>query len=329
MNQMQQLSDKRFSNCIKELSDHDKSRLETLMEDATYSETLKYMKEHNVKLEQEIISYYLDKNTTNQGNEESNMAKKKTTAVIHYQTELATDIYDMWLETDLAKDAKPGQFIAVYPNDKSTLLPRPISICEVEREKKLLRIVYRIAGKGTTEFSGYKAGNTLDILGNLGNGFPLEQAQGKRVLLIGGGIGIPPMVQTAKDLQAEKMLVMGYRNNELFLREELEQNGVFYAATEDGSAGTKGNVLDAIRAHGLEADILFACGPMPMLRALKQYATEKNIEAYLSLEERMACGVGACLGCVCKTTQKDHHSHVNYARICTDGPVFNAREVDI
>lgn len=257
------------------------------------------------------------------------MAKKKMTAVIHHQTELAEGIYDMWLETELAAEAKAGQFIAVYPNDKSMLLPRPISICEAQREKGLLRIVYRVAGKGTEEFSHYKAGDKLDILGNLGNGFPLEKAAGKRAMLIGGGIGIPPMVQTAKDLEAEKLLVMGYRNQELFLREELEQNGMFYPATEDGSVGTKGNVLDAIRQNGLEADVLFACGPMPMLRALKEYAKQQGIEAYISLEERMACGVGACLGCVCKTTNKDRHSQVHHARICTDGPVFDAREVDI
>lgn len=100
-------------------------------------------------------------------------------------------------------------------------------------------------------------------------------------------------------------------------------------ATEDGSVGTKGNVMDAVAANGLEADIIYACGPMPMLRAIRQYAIEHDIPAYISLEERMACGVGACLGCVCKTTHKDAHSHVNNARICTDGPVFEAREVEI
>lgn len=100
-------------------------------------------------------------------------------------------------------------------------------------------------------------------------------------------------------------------------------------ATEDGSVGTKGNVMDAVAANGLEADIIYACGPMPMLRAIRQYAIEHDIPAYISLEERMACGVGACLGCVCKTTYKDAHSHVNNARICTDGPVFEAREVEI
>ena len=100
-------------------------------------------------------------------------------------------------------------------------------------------------------------------------------------------------------------------------------------ATEDGSVGTKGNVIDAILENHLEADIIFACGPMPMLRAIKTYAKEYNIDAYISLEEHMACGVGACLGCVVQTKEVDHHSHVNNARICTDGPVFHAQEVDI
>ena len=103
-----------------------------------------------------------------------------------------------------------------------------------------------------------------------------------------------------------------------------------YIATEDGSVGVKGNVLDALRAStAIKPDVIMACGPMPMLRAIKKYAEENDIIAYISLEERMACGIGACLGCVCKTVKKDDHSHVNNTRICTEGPVFDAREVDI
>ena len=124
-------------------------------------------------------------------------------------------------------------------------------------------------------------------------------------------------------------IVVGYRNHDLFLKEDLEVYGRVIVATEDGSEGTKGNVMDAIAQNGLHADVIFACGPMPMLRAIKHFAKENGITAYISLEERMACGVGACLGCVCKTTKKDHHSHVNNARICTDGPVFSAEDVDI
>lgn len=255
--------------------------------------------------------------------------KKKEVGRVISQKEIAPDIFDMWIETSLAAQAKPGQFIAVYPKAESTILPRPISICEADKEQGRLRIVYRIAGKGTKEFSGYRAGEEIRVMGTLGNGFPLDKAEGKRVFLMGGGIGVPPILQLAKELSGEKQIIAGYRDGNLFLKEDLEKYGSFYAATEDGSAGTKGNVMDAIREQGLEADVIYACGPMPMLRAIKQYAQEKGIEAYISLEERMACGVGACLGCVCKTTKKDEHSHVNNARICTDGPVFEAKEVDI
>ena len=255
--------------------------------------------------------------------------KKKIKTTVVSQKKIAENIYDLWLETELALDAHPGQFVAVYPKNAATLLPRPISICEADKGKGRLRLVYRIAGKGTEEFSSYREGDTVDILGILGNGFPLEKAKGKKVFLMGGGIGIPPMLQLAKELDAEKQIILGYRNDDLFLREDLERCGDVYIATEDGSVGSKGNVMDAIKENGLNADVIMACGPMPMLRAIKQYAAENKIEAYISLEERMACGVGACLGCVCKTKEVDHHSHVHNARICTDGPVFEAHEVDI
>ena len=192
-----------------------------------------------------------------------------------------------------------------------------------------LRLVYRVAGKGTAEFSTCKAGDTLDLLGVLGNGFPVEKVKGKRVFLMGGGIGIPPLLELAKTVDERKQILLGYRNKDLFLEEDMARYGDVYIATEDGSVGTKGNVMDIIRAHALEADVIMACGPMPMLRAIKAYAAEKGIEAYISLEERMACGVGACLGCVCRTTHKDAHSHVHNARICTEGPVFEAGEVAI
>ncbi|MBQ9135551.1 MAG: dihydroorotate dehydrogenase electron transfer subunit [Lachnospiraceae bacterium] len=257
------------------------------------------------------------------------MQKKKLTAVVTSQKEIAPGIFDMWITTELAKGAVPGQFICLYPKDKSTLLPRPISICEADKEKELLRIVYRVAGKGTAEFSAYKEGDTVEVLGTLGNGFPVEEATGKKVFLMGGGIGIPPMLELAKNMQADKQIIVGYRDNKTFLREDLEANGTVYIATEDGSVGSKGNVMDAIRENNLQADVIYACGPMPMLRAIKKYAEEANIPAYISLEEHMACGVGACLGCVVKTKEKDHHSHVHNARICTDGPVFEAREVEI
>ena len=255
--------------------------------------------------------------------------KEKCTAVVISQVQLAPGIYDMWLETKLAGSAVPGQFIGVYTKDKSRLLPRPISICEVREDKKALRIVYRVAGAGTEAIAGYKAGDAVEVLGTLGNGFPLEEAEGKKVFLMGGGIGVPPILELAKRMNAEKQIIMGYRDSQTFLREDFEKYGKVYIATEDGSVGTRGNVMHAIAENALEADVIFACGPMPMLRAIKTYAAEHGIKAYISLEEHMACGVGACLGCVVKTKEKDHHSHVNNARICTDGPVFEAGEVEI
>jgi len=255
--------------------------------------------------------------------------KEKQTASVLSQRMLAPGIYDMWIETGLAGQAKPGQFICIYPKDKSTLLPRPISICEVKEDKTALRVVYRVAGAGTTEFSGYKAGDSIAVLGTLGNGFPLEAGKGKKVFLMGGGIGVPPILELSKQLAAEKQIVVGYRDANTFLQDEFEKNGAVYVATEDGSVGTKGNVMNAIEANALTADVIYACGPMPMLRAIKKYAEEHQIKAYISLEEHMACGVGACLGCVVKTKEVDHHSHVHNARICTDGPVFDAEDVEI
>ncbi len=258
------------------------------------------------------------------------MAKLKMKSTVIEQKMIADGICSMWLDAkEIAVQAKPGQFISVYSNDKSRVLPRPISICEIDREKGTLRIVYRVVGKGTEEFSKAEAGDSFEILGPLGNGFPIEEAKGKKVLMIGGGIGVPPMLQTAKEIEGEAIIVSGYRNQDLFLKEELESAGTLFIATEDGSVGTKGNVVDAIRENQLEADMMFACGPKPMLRALKDYALEKGIPCWISMEEKMACGVGACLACVCQSKDVDSHSHVHNKRICKDGPVFLSTEVEL
>lgn len=255
------------------------------------------------------------------------MTQKKIKAAVYSQVQLAEGIFSMWLGAgEMAKAAVPGQFIAVYPNDSARLLPRPISICETDPEKELLRIVYRVAGEGTKELSSCRAGDTLSIMGPLGNGFPLKD---QKALLIGGGIGIPPMLELAKALSCEKTAVLGYRDSQTFLAEEIGKYAGLAVATEDGSVGTKGTVLDAIKAQGLKADIIYACGPTPMLRALKEYAAKEGIECWISLEERMACGVGACLGCVCHSKDVDEHSNVRNKRVCKDGPVFLADEVEL
>ncbi len=264
--------------------------------------------------------------------------KKKTTMTVLDSRMLAQDIWSLELAyapEDLPEEVRPGQFAGLYPAGGDLLLMRPISICRWDSARGALRFVYRAAGKGTRSFTALKAGDKIDMLGILGNGYDLEALRGKHVLLLGGGIGVPPMLELAAalngtaDAGTKCTAVMGYRNKELFLKEEMEAFAKVYTATEDGSAGTKGNVLDAVQEHALEADVLCACGPLPMLRAVKRFAQEKNIPAYLSLEERMACGVGVCLGCVAKTTSTDEHSKVRNARVCVEGPVFSADEVDL
>lgn len=269
--------------------------------------------------------------------------KEKSIATVLSQKMIAPGIYDLWLKTDMAKAAHSGQFVGVYPKDKSTLLPRPISICEVSDDFGSLRLVYRVSGKGTDEFSSLKAGDEIMLLGVLGNGYDFRTifgdnlTQAKNVVLMGGGIGLPPMLQLAKELNAhgiESTVIAGYRDSNIMLNLDLAKHATLEIATEDDSLGIKGNVLDVVKAKEIETGVILACGPMPMLRAIKKYVENEknnghNIRAFISLEERMACGVGACLGCVCKTTKKDSHSHVNNARICTDGPVFNSEDVDI
>lgn len=261
---------------------------------------------------------------------------QKTTMTVTGSCRIADGIYSLTLtypEGAAPCNVQPGQFAGIYPKDPTALLPRPISICRWDREARALRFVYRTAGRGTANFAALKAGDSVDMLGILGNGYDLEALKGKRVLLLGGGIGVPPMLELAAALHdcenTEVTAVMGYRDNQLFLADEIGQYAKLLIATEDGSAGVRGNVLDAVRAASVDADVLCACGPLPMLRAVRAYAREKGIRAFISLEERMACGIGVCLGCVTKTVNVDEHSHVRNARICTEGPVFDAEEVSL
>lgn len=255
------------------------------------------------------------------------MSKKQVMAEIIRHTSLSDGIFDMTLKAEeIAKEAKAGQFISVYLNNKSKILPRPISICGIDKEAGTLRIVYRTVGDGTKELSDYKEGEMVKILGPLGNGFTQKD---KKAILIGGGIGIPPMLELMKQLDCDKTAVLGYRDSDMFLKDEFEAVGDVVISTEDGSFGTKGNVIDAIKEQGVEGSIIYACGPTPMLRGIKAYAEEMGIEAQISMEERMACGIGACLACVCKSKDVDSHSHVNNKRVCKDGPVFDAREVEL
>ena len=154
------------------------------------------------------------------------MARKKENAVILSQEMIAQDIYSMWIKTDAAKGAAPGQFISMYTNDGSRLLPRPISICEINKMDSSLRVVYRVTGKntGTELFSRMKAGDTIPVIGPLGNGFPYKEASGKKVFLMGGGIGVPPILELAKQMECgKKQIIMGYRDAETFLKDEFEK----------------------------------------------------------------------------------------------------------
>lgn len=258
------------------------------------------------------------------------MAKKANVPVVKME-QLADGIFDMVvLEQEIAALAKPGQFLSLYLEDKSRLLPRPISICEIDKEKGTVRMVFRVMGEGTRQLSSLKEGDTVEVMGPLGNGF--YKADIQTALVIGGGIGIPPMLALTKHLHEQGIqvtAVLGYRSEPAFLLPEFEAYAKTVVATEDGSIGTAGNVIDAVKKKKLSADMLFACGPMPMLRGVKAFSEQSGIPAQISLEEKMACGIGACLACVCKTTMRDEHSQVNNRRICKDGPVFYAQDVEL
>ena len=246
--------------------------------------------------------------------------RKKIQAKIVKHTKISSNVFDMWIESkDTAEFAKPGQFVGLFCSQGSRLLPRPISICEINEEKTQLRLVYRVVGKGTDEFSKLAEGQSIEVLGPLGNGF--EPKDKKISVLVGGGIGIPPLLELCKHIDGEKHIFLGYRD-ETFLTEDFEQYGKVYVATEDGSTGHKGNVIELIKEKGLNIDQLYTCGPNGMLKALKIYVEENNIESQFSLEEKMACGIGACLACTCKTDEG-----MSKKRICKDGPVFDVKEV--
>lgn len=261
------------------------------------------------------------------------MREKQTCAVVG-QRQIALNIFELTLEAkEIADAARPGQFVSLYLSDSSRILPRPISICEADAAAGTLRLVYRLnhPGCGLEEVAALQAGDRIDVLGPLGNGYPIEEAAGKRLVIVGGGIGIPPMLEVARyrhaaGEQENTVVALGYHDAP-FLAEDFGKYGTPLIATEDGSAGVTGNVVDLLRAYDVEGDILYACGAKLMLEAVIAYAKEKKMQCYISMEERMACGIGACLACVCTSRDVDPHSHVHNKRICKDGPVFRAEEI--
>lgn len=239
-------------------------------------------------------------------------------AIILSNIEIAKDIWRMEIKTTFAQKAKPGQFIEI--SVPGFYLRRPISICEIKEKEDILVIIYKVLGQGTEKMTELSSGDSLDVFGPLGNGFPIENID--KVLLVGGGVGVPPLYETAKQYRLKGTqvdVVLGFNDKDaIFYKEEFEQLGCnVEIATMDGSFGTKGTVLDAIKANNINTDFISACGPLMMLKALD--ATYSK--GYISLEARMACGLGACMGCVVK--DKDGNS----LRVCKDGPVFEVGKV--
>lgn len=252
--------------------------------------------------------------------------KYNCTGEIYSNKQIATNIYDMCIYApDIAKDAKPGQFVNVYTKSSETILPRPISIAETNIETKTIRIIYGVVGKGTTEFSNLKTGDSIKLVGALGNGFDINSNLTQHIILA-GGIGTPPMLGLAKNLKGNIKAYLGFRSEPILVK-EFETLGVeVHIATDDGSVGFKGNNIALIRQENTNAQMIYACGPKVMLRAAAKWATEKEIPMQVSMEEHMACGIGACSGCVCKTKARKTEDW-EYTKVCMNGPVFLSSEV--
>lgn len=248
--------------------------------------------------------------------------------------EIAEHIYELTLKGELVQRMKePGQFVHVrVSNDSSPLLRRPLSIASIDHQSSQFKLIYRIQGKGTSILATRQKGEKVNILGPLGHGFPIfETKSGQTALIIGGGIGVPPLFELSSQLVkhgAKVMHILGYQTSKaMFYTEKFEQLGQTLVATEDGSYGVKGYVTHILSSHpNLKFDTVYACGPHQMLAALKAALPHANM--FISLEERMGCGIGACYSCICPASSEMIGEHAQpYKKICSDGPVFAAREV--
>lgn len=253
---------------------------------------------------------------------------KKELCKITSQKEIAKDIFLLTVEANFVNEINaPGQFVHIrVAKALDPLLRRPISIASVDKLNSQFTMIYRKDGKGTTLLAEKGPGMLLDILGPLGNGFPVDEVRaGETALLVGGGIGVPPLYELSKQLIAKGVKVihvLGFQTESaVFFEKEFLENGETYITTVDGSYGKKGFVTDIIK--DLDFDCLYTCGPTPMLKAIEKEYSDKKV--FLSLEERMGCGVGACFACVCKTSSE--LEDVSYKKVCSDGPVFRAGEV--
>ncbi|WP_100404538.1 dihydroorotate dehydrogenase electron transfer subunit [Bacillus solitudinis] len=256
--------------------------------------------------------------------------KKKGRLTITSQRQIADRIFELRCTGELVQTmSSPGQFVHIKVDEyDDLLLRRPISICDVNIKKNELTMLYRSEGEGTARLAKRLVDQSIDVLGPLGHGFPLEETkQGEVAILVGGGIGVPPLYYLSKQLKARGVTVihvLGFQSKkDVFYEDEFSDLGDTYVTTVDGTHGIQGFVTDAIEKEGLLFDTLYACGPNAMLKALTERFREKR--AFLSLEERMGCGIGACFACVCHLEADPDGS--SYRKVCTDGPVFPIGEV--
>ena len=239
---------------------------------------------------------------------------------------LAKEIYDITiLCPDVAETAQAGQFVNVKA--EGFMLRRPISICSINKEKGTIRIIFEVRGEGTKEMSKLSEGDMIDIVAPLGGGsFWLEEYNS--AVIIGGGIGVPPMLAVAEKFGSSGTVISGFRNAAaVILQEDFKAVGSeTILCTDDGSAGKKGFVTDALNdvLKTKKPDVIYTCGPKIMLKKIAEIAKEKGIPCQVSLEERMGCGVGACLVCACRTIRNGEEF---FAHVCKDGPVFDSEEV--
>lgn len=254
--------------------------------------------------------------------------------------QLKDDIFKFSIESEeMSKLAKPGQFLEIKVfKGVEPLLRRPISIFNVDEDNNLIEFIFQVKGKGTKILSDVEVGQEIDIIGPIGNGmFDIKEYE--NVAIIGGGIGVFPLYELAKRLkQAKSKTVntyLGFRNKDfVVLENEFEKvSSSLVITTDDGSYKEHGFAINKLKEdiengekNGNSLDIIFACGPLPMLKAVQQLAIEKNIPCQLSLEEKMACGLGVCLGCAVKLAEAEE---LQYKHVCKDGPVFWANEVEI
>ena len=232
--------------------------------------------------------------------------------------EIAKNQVELLLENEtLAKEAQPGQFVHINIGSDKHILRRPISICDAY--DNITRIVFEIKGDGTEILSKKSVGEIIDLLGPLGTGFTVKKDA--KAVVLGGGLGSFPLLYLAKNLTNPKVF-LGFRDKEMVcMEEDFAACGPTVIATDNGTYGYNGFAINAAKDAMEDCDIIYACGPTLMLKAVKMIAQEKGIKAEISMEQRMGCGIGACLVCVCKTKS-------GYDKVCQKGPVFDASEVE-